>query len=91
MPLNAADKPKLGKGVRLRREANGSSILLVPEGALALNESATAAIALLDGTRSIGEIAARLVEFFDVDENQAREEICRLLERLAERRFIVTS
>lgn len=91
MPLNAADKPRLGKGVRLRREANGNSILLVPEGALALNDSATAAMELVDGTRSIAEIAARLVEFFDVDESQAREEICRLLDRLAERRFIETS
>jgi coenzyme PQQ biosynthesis protein PqqD len=91
MPLSAADKPKLGKGVRLRREAMGSSILLVPEGALALNASATAVMELVDGTLSVAEIAARLVEFFDVDENQAREDVCRLLERLAERRFIVTS
>ena len=91
MPLNSADKPKLGKGVRLRRERGGSSILLVPEGALALNASATAVLELVDGKLSVGEIAARLVEFFDVEEAQAREDVCGLLERLAERRFIVTS
>lgn len=91
MPLNAADKPRLGKGVRLRREGGDGSILLVPEGALALNASATAVLELVDGKLSVGEIATRLVEFFDVDETQAREDVCRLLERLAERRFIVTS
>jgi pyrroloquinoline quinone biosynthesis protein D len=91
MRLNAADKPRLGKGVRLRRESAESAMLLVPEGALALNASAAAALELVDGMHSIAEIAARLVEFFDVDENLAREEVCRLLDRLAERRFIVTS
>ena len=90
MPLNAADKPRLGKGVRLRREADGSAMLLVPEGALELNASAAATLELLDGTLSVSEIAARLVEFFDVEETQAREDVCRLLERLAERRFVVT-
>lgn len=91
MRLNAADKPRLGKGVRLRRESDGSSMLLVPEGALSLNASATATLELVDGTRSVAQIAARLVEHFDVDENQAREDVCRLLEGLAERRFVETS
>lgn len=66
-------------------------MLLVPEGALELNASAAATLELLDGTLSVSEIAARLVEFFDVDERQAREDVCGLLERLAERRFVVTS
>lgn len=91
MRLSAADRPRLGKGVRLRRESAESAMLLVPEGALSLNASAAATLELVDGQRSIAEISARLVEFFEVDENQAREEVCRLLERLAERRFIVTS
>ncbi len=91
MRLNAADKPRLGKGVRLRRESDGSSMLLVPEGALSLNASATATLELVDGTRSVAQIAARLVEHFDVDENQARDDVCMLLERLAERRFVETS
>lgn len=91
MPLNAADKPRLGKGVRLRRESDGTAMLLVPEGALALNESAAATLELVDGAHSVAEIATRLVEFFDVDESQAREDVCRLLDRLADRRFVETS
>ncbi|HEY1976687.1 MAG TPA: pyrroloquinoline quinone biosynthesis peptide chaperone PqqD [Candidatus Baltobacteraceae bacterium] len=91
MPLNAADKPRLGKGVRVRRETDGSSMLLVPEGALALNATAAATLELVDGTRSVAEIAAQLVERFDVDEHQASEDVSRLLERLAERRFVETS
>lgn len=66
-------------------------MLMVPEGVLALNASAAATLELVDGTHSVAEIAARLVEFFDVDENHAREDVCRLLEQLGERRFVVLS
>ena len=89
--MNAADKPRLGKGVRLRRETDGSSMLLVPEGALELNASAAATLELVDGTHSVADIAARLVERFDVEESEAREDVCRLLERLADRRLVETS
>lgn len=89
--MNAADKPRLGKGVRLRRETDGSSMLLVPEGALELNASAAATLELVDGAHSVADIAARLVERFDVEESQARDDVCRLLERLADRRLVETS
>jgi len=36
--------PRFGKGVKLRRDANGSAMLLVPETALELNGSAAAAL-----------------------------------------------
>ena len=91
MQLSAADKPKFGKGVRLRRQTDGSSMLLVPEGALALNASAAATLELVDGVHSVADIAARLTELFDVEERDAREDVCRLLERLAERRLVETS
>ena len=89
--MNAADRPRLGKGVRIRRESDGSSMLLVPEGVLTLNASAAATLELVDGARTVADITAQLVERFDVDENDAREDVCRLLERLADRRLVETS
>lgn len=86
--MNAADRPRLGKGVRLRRDRDGSAMLFVPEGVLQLNDSAAATLELVDGTHSIAEIAASLVEHFDVDANRAHDGVCELLERLAERRFV---
>jgi pyrroloquinoline quinone biosynthesis protein D len=75
--------------VRLRRERDGSAMLLVPEGALVLNPSAAATLELVDGERSLADIATMLVERFEVDEEQAQEDVRQLLERLAQRRLIV--
>jgi pyrroloquinoline quinone biosynthesis protein D len=81
-------RPKLAKGIRLHRDRDGRAMLLVPEGALVLNASAAATLELVDGRRSIGDIADAVVERFDVREEQAREDVCRLIGRLAERRFL---
>lgn len=86
--MKAADRPRLGKGVRLRRESDGSAMLFVPEGVLQLNDSAAATLELVNGVHTVAEIAARLIEHFDVGEDQARDGVCKLLERLAERRFV---
>jgi pyrroloquinoline quinone biosynthesis protein D len=63
-------------------------MLLVPEGALVLNASATATLELVDGKRSLADIATILVARFEVDEAQAREDAGGLLERLADRRLV---
>lgn len=84
-------RPKFGKGVKLRRDPDGSSMLLVPESALVLNPSAAAALELVDGTRTVGEIADAIVERFDVEPQQAREDLSGLLDRLAERSLLRSS
>jgi coenzyme PQQ biosynthesis protein PqqD len=66
-------------------------MLLVPEGALVLNASATAALSLVDGNRTVDEIVALLVSTFDVSGEQARDDVNALFERLSERRLIVLS
>ncbi|MBV8332642.1 MAG: pyrroloquinoline quinone biosynthesis peptide chaperone PqqD [Candidatus Eremiobacteraeota bacterium] len=86
--MNASDRPRLGRGVRLRREGDGSAMLLVPEGALMLNGTAAATLELLDGHRTVGDIAGALAERFDVDVERAQRETGELLQRLAERRFV---
>lgn len=55
------DRPRLARGVRLRWDAvRETQMLLRPEGAVALNESAAAVLELCDGQRSLGTIIEEL-------------------------------
>jgi pyrroloquinoline quinone biosynthesis protein D len=89
--VNAEDRPRLGKGVRLHRDADGSTMLLVPEGALVLNGTAAATLELIDGARSVEQIARALAERFEVEPERARDDVTELLGRLAERRLVEAS
>lgn len=86
--MNAQQRPAFEKGVRLRQEPDGSAMLLIPEGALMLNPSATAALALVDGRRTVDDIVTQLVLEFDVPGEQARAEVGALFDRLVERRLV---
>jgi pyrroloquinoline quinone biosynthesis protein D len=81
-------RPRLGKGVKLRHDGDGSVMLLVPEGALVLNDSAAAALELVDGERTLAEITATVVERFEVSTQQAQEDLAELFGRLEERGFV---
>ena len=89
--MSPGDRPRFGKGVKLRREESGTVMLLVPEGALTLNPPAAAALELLDGQRTFGQIVAGIVERFDVPAETAARELAELFERLRERGFILAS
>lgn len=53
--------PRMARGVRLHRdEVRGRDVLLYPEGALVLNETAAAVLALVDGRRTVADIAGEL-------------------------------
>ncbi len=83
-------RPRLGKGVKLRHDQDGSVMLLVPEGALVLNHAAAAALELVNGERTLEEIVEAVVERFDVGAPQARADLEELFDRLAQRRFILS-
>ncbi len=87
--MNADARPTFGKGVRLRREPDGSAMLLVPEGMLELNGTAAAALELVDGNRSLQEIADAVVARFEVTPEEASDGLRDLFERLSERGFVV--
>ncbi|MCW2955758.1 MAG: hypothetical protein JWO69_627 [Thermoleophilia bacterium] len=54
-------RPTLASGVRLHRdEVRDRHVLLFPEGALVLNETAAVVLALCDGVRTIDDIAREL-------------------------------
>jgi pyrroloquinoline quinone biosynthesis protein D len=80
---------RFGKGVKLRHDGDGSVMLLVPEGALVLNRPAAAALELVDGTRTLDEIVAAIVERFEVAPEQAAGDLAGLFDRLTERGFIL--
>ena len=86
--MNALTRPRFGKGVKLRHNSDGSALLLVPEAALALNDSAAAALELVDGERTLEEIVDMVVERFEVSPDRARADLNGLFERLAERGFL---
>jgi pyrroloquinoline quinone biosynthesis protein D len=81
---------KLARGVRLRRETDGSTLLLVPEGIVELNEPAAAALELTNGSRTTDEIVAALSEQFDDPDGTLRADVLALLADLAERGFVTS-
>ncbi len=87
--MNLEARPGFGKGVRLRQDPNGSAMLLVPEGALALNPPAAAALELVNGERSFAEIVASVEQRFEVEHEQARDDLRALFERLEGRNWVV--
>ena len=59
----AMNRPRLVDGVRLQYDdVRGEHLLLVPEGAVRLNQTAVHVLELCDGQRSLEEIAAALSE-----------------------------
>ena len=57
----AFERPKLATGVRLHRDkVREQDVLLFPEGALVLNDTALEVLELCDGERTLDDIAAVL-------------------------------
>jgi coenzyme PQQ biosynthesis protein PqqD len=85
-----AGVPSFARGVRLRKEPDGTTMLLVPEGIVRLNATAAAALALVDGRRTQGEIVAELeARGFDVTATRIAEDVGALFARLRARRMLL--
>jgi pyrroloquinoline quinone biosynthesis protein D len=78
--------PKLWKLARLDYDAvRQRPVLLYPEGAVLLNDTGKAILELVDGRRSVGEIAAILSERYRSD---VTADVAEYLSHLAERELI---
>ena len=78
--------PTLWKLARLDYDAvRQRPVLLYPEGAVLLNDTGKAILELVDGRRSVGEIAAILSERYRSD---VTADVAEYLSRLAERELI---
>jgi coenzyme PQQ biosynthesis protein PqqD len=80
-------KPRLSAKARLRWDAVEKQHMLVfPEAALLLNESATAILKLCDGERTVEHIVDALVQqFVGTDRTMIADEVLDLLTRLRTR------
>ncbi len=76
-------RPALATGVRLHRDSvRERDVLLFPEGALVLNDTAAAVLALCDGTRTVVDIATELATAYGADD--LLDDVVELLEGVAE-------
>lgn len=79
-------RPELARHVRRQLDrVTGAPMLLHPEGALELSESADAIVQLCDGTRTAEDIVTALAAEFDVPPAAIRADVDELLAALAAR------
>ncbi|MBS1893723.1 MAG: pyrroloquinoline quinone biosynthesis peptide chaperone PqqD [Actinobacteria bacterium] len=84
----AFTRPKLATGVRLHRDkVREQDVLLFPEGALVLNETALEVLDLVDGERTLDDIAAVLSERYEGAD--VKDDVSELLDGIGERGLVV--
>lgn len=81
--------PAFARGVRLRKESDGSALLLVPEGIVRLNGAAAATLLLVDGSRNVAQIVAALAAArYDADPARIDADVRDLLARMRDRHLL---
>ena len=86
MALGPETVPRLWRLARLDYDpARQRPVLLYPEGAVLLNDTGLAILQLVDGSRSVAEIAAELGRRYGTD---VTADVTDYLSRLAERELI---
>jgi coenzyme PQQ biosynthesis protein PqqD len=84
----AFERPKLATGVRLHRDkVREQDVLLFPEGALVLNETAVEVLGLVDGERTLDDIAGVLSERYEGAD--VKDDVAELLDGIGERGLVV--
>jgi pyrroloquinoline quinone biosynthesis protein D len=87
--LTAADVPRLPRGVRLRFDpVRKAHVLLAPERAFDLDETAVAVLNLVDGHRTVAAIVDELATAFDTDRAVIEEDVIEMLSSLAAKRVV---
>ena len=82
------NRPRLVDGARLQYDdVREEHLLLVPEGAVRLNETATQVLELCDGQRSLEEIAATLSQRYPGAD--VADDVRELLSGMGERGLVV--
>ena len=80
--------PTLANGVRLHHDkVREQYVLLFPEGALVLNETAVEVLELCDGERSLDDIAGVLGERYEGAD--VKDDVSELLDGIGERGLVV--
>ena len=86
MPLTTSSRPALWRLARLDFDpVRQRRVLLYPEGAILLNDTAAEILELCDGTRTIADIARELGARYDADVTQ---DVADYLSQLADREVV---
>lgn len=87
--LVASDVPRLPRGVRMRfDQARDKHVLLAPERTFDLDDNAVAVLSLVDGNRSVAQIAQALAETYAADATVIEADILVMLTDLAQKRVL---
>ena len=82
------NRPRLADGARLQYDdVREEHMLLIPEGAVRLNETAAHVLELCDGERSVEDIAALLSERYQGAD--VTDDVREMLDGMAERGLVV--
>ncbi|MCE4223584.1 pyrroloquinoline-quinone synthase PqqC [Methylobacterium sp. C25] len=88
-PFVGTDVPRLPRGVRLRfDDVRGKHVLLAPERTFDLDDNAVAVLKLVDGKRSVGDIAGELAAIYAADRSVIEADIGVMLADLAQKRVL---
>lgn len=86
MPFTTSSRPALWRLARLDFDpVRQRRVLLYPEGAILLNDTAAEILELCDGTRTIADIARELGARYDADVTQ---DVAEYLSQLADREVV---
>ena len=89
IPLAPGDVPRLPRGVRMRFDAvRNAHVLLAPERAFDLDETAATVLELVDGRRSIEQIVDELAARFDADRAVIEADVLEMLTGLVGKRMV---
>lgn len=87
--MAAGDRPRLPRGVRLRNdETRGKWVLLAHEHTFDLDDNAVAVLKLVDGARSVADIADELGKTYAAEPRAIEADILVMLDGLAEKRVL---
>ena len=90
--MDAAAVPRFARGVRLREDAaRGRWVVLAPERAFVPDEVALEVLRLVDGARSVRDIADALAARFAAPREVIEADIAEMLRDLAERGVVVAA
>lgn len=89
--LTASDVPRLPRGVRLHFDkVRQAHVLLAPERAFNIGDTAVMTLKLVDGSRTIASIAATLAAQFNADPTVVERDVIAMLGELKGKRVVET-
>src|SRR5262245_31963041 len=85
--VNLALKPRIASKVRMKHDnTRDTDVLLLPERIVKLNKSASAILALCDGSRTVSEIQQHLRSRFDT--SNVEDDVVKFLSRVIQQGWV---